>query len=365
MLHVTVRTPARLLLPLAILVFAAPLAGQETQPQAQQQREHLVKRGDTLWDLARFYLGNPFLWPSIFDANRNVVENAHWIYPRERLIIPPVLQRQPVTEPVSQPVVTIVEPTRQETQLEPTQRQEPAAAPVVTTLDLRRPVVPLTEWLAVPWVSATADREVVGRVVETVDPEATTDKLAPMLHPTDRVFVGQVAGSVDVGDSLVVVRFGRRVGDRGRIVEPVAILLVDSTSSTLLTARIARQLSDARIGDLVLPLGAVPEIGLGEPAAVSNGVEGQLLQFHLEEPLHSTTDLAFVSLGRRDGLGIGDELAVYVPERSVGSDRLPPTSIATVRVVKVGDNVATVRVLGVNSTALRDGLPVRLIRKMP
>jgi nucleoid-associated protein YgaU len=91
-----VGNPARPALPaLLVLLVAGPLAAQQPatppQPAAGQQREHVVRRGDTLWDLARLYLSNPFLWPMIFEANRDVVENPHWIFPAERLIIPPVL----------------------------------------------------------------------------------------------------------------------------------------------------------------------------------------------------------------------------------------------------------------------------------
>ena len=50
---------------------------------------YLIKRGDTLWDLAARFLGNPFLWPQIWDQNRYITD-AHWIYPQDPLIIPRV-----------------------------------------------------------------------------------------------------------------------------------------------------------------------------------------------------------------------------------------------------------------------------------
>jgi hypothetical protein len=50
---------------------------------------YLIKKGDTLWDLAGRFLANPFLWPQIWDQNRYITD-AHWIYPGDPLIIPRV-----------------------------------------------------------------------------------------------------------------------------------------------------------------------------------------------------------------------------------------------------------------------------------
>lgn len=42
---------------------------------------HTVVRGDTLWDLARKYLGNSTRWPEIYNLNKNKIKDPHWIYP--------------------------------------------------------------------------------------------------------------------------------------------------------------------------------------------------------------------------------------------------------------------------------------------
>jgi hypothetical protein len=50
---------------------------------------YLVEKGDTLWDLSKRFLGNPYLWPQIWNENKYIAD-AHWIYPGDPLLIPKV-----------------------------------------------------------------------------------------------------------------------------------------------------------------------------------------------------------------------------------------------------------------------------------
>lgn len=63
-------------------------------------KKHTVKKGDTLWAIAKKYYGSGSKWKKIYDKNKSVIEkaakkhgkssssNGHWIYPGTTLIIP-------------------------------------------------------------------------------------------------------------------------------------------------------------------------------------------------------------------------------------------------------------------------------------
>lgn len=55
-------------------------------PGTDNQQVHVIVRGDTLWALAGKYLGNPYLWPQIWEKNQYILD-AHWIYPGDPLML--------------------------------------------------------------------------------------------------------------------------------------------------------------------------------------------------------------------------------------------------------------------------------------
>ncbi len=49
---------------------------------------HIVRRGDTLWDITWFYFNNPFNWPKVWSYNPKI-SNPHWIYPGDQVRLYP------------------------------------------------------------------------------------------------------------------------------------------------------------------------------------------------------------------------------------------------------------------------------------
>ncbi len=48
-------------------------------PNAPDQ--HLVVKGDTLWDISGQFLEHPWCWGQVWGLNREEIRNPHWIYP--------------------------------------------------------------------------------------------------------------------------------------------------------------------------------------------------------------------------------------------------------------------------------------------
>lgn len=70
-----------------VLLGAVLLGGAAS---AEKPRTHQVRPGETLSHVALYTLGDPALWPAIYEANRDQIKDPSVIYAGQQLAIPEI-----------------------------------------------------------------------------------------------------------------------------------------------------------------------------------------------------------------------------------------------------------------------------------
>lgn len=65
---------------LGALALATQVNADEVQLRADYPDQHVVVKGDTLWDISNTFLSTPWMWPEIWHVNPQI-DNPHLIYP--------------------------------------------------------------------------------------------------------------------------------------------------------------------------------------------------------------------------------------------------------------------------------------------
>jgi hypothetical protein len=374
-----------------VLLATWPLAAQVPQPAEPGEEpagEHVVRRGDTLWDLAGRYLGNPFNWPAIHAANRQIVADPHWIYPEQVLVIPGLRARvEPWSRPLGASVAgpgaegALADPARPDRTIfyrDATAVMGGQPTVLVDPLEARGPVT-VGEFYRAEFLEQPGALHVVGRVLRSVRELDTRDRIPRTAQPRDDVYVAYAGmDPPTVGEQYMLAEVGRRVQEAGmdvRLIDPRALVRVVDVDDGTIRVHIEEQYGRVVQDHVMLPLEAYPDFQAPVAGRLEQGfdLQGRILEFVDDILLPGKMARAFIDQGRMQGVQVGDVFEAYMPTRQVrardewvgGADRLPEEPVALLRVIRVTDLGATVVADEVMQPRLEGGLPVRRIARMP
>jgi LysM repeat protein len=363
----------------AALVLPAAAGAQAAKPQSVT-----VKAGDTLWGLARQYLGDPFLWPDIYRLNTQVVEDPHWIYPGEVL-------RLASSDAVSAVPTTDTPPVQPDTVTVTVRQPDAAVAPAPADTDAtdmsalfsqsrrnsvmretlraysEQPYRPLrrSEFYSSGFLTEGHDLP-FGRLTGRVTPQqiaVISDRVSGLLY-TEMTVTPPSGATYQVGDSLLILARGDAISGYGDILIPTGLARVLDIRAGHYVVSIVAVYGPIRNGQLVLPAEHFTDAGSVRAVAVADGVQAQLLGGPLTRPLKKPQDVLFLDRGRKDGVAPGDIFELRRTAKVSGADVVPEV-IATLQVVHVGERTSTTRIISITSPNLRPGTEGRQIAKLP
>lgn len=252
---------------------------------------YVVKRGDTLWAIAKVFLRDPWFWPEIWQVNPQV-QNPHLIYPGDtlRLVFVQGQPRIQLSRGDSARVVARV-------------RSQPLEGAVTTipyetvAAFMSKPSVLTNEQIkGAPYVLAARDLHVVMADGNTIYARGFS-------RPVD---IGTHYNVVRVGDALRDPDDNRIVGYDGiftgaghvtRGGDPATLILTESNRETVAGDKLFPGLVD-------VPLDFIP-------SAPKTRINGRIMAVHDGVTMIGQYQVVVINRGARDGLAAGNVLAVF------------------------------------------------------
>lgn len=297
------------------------LAEEATQAE-EEERTHIIKKGDTLWDISGEYLKNPFLWPNIWEKNK-YIKNPDLIYPDHRLIIPSIILPAPVTSELESPLA-VAEGTIQA----PPSVQAPDIPPAPESdVSAQAPLSPPSPPVAVsrganesysrPEESSLIGAELIfegGYIADNIESSGMISD-----SPDGRILFAagdnvnlSLSGrgeGISVGDKFTIFRkpayvthpkTKRRVGT---LFIPVGILEINRVQGGEGAGRIIKSYYHISPGDYIQPYRAVSPVIA--PPPVTPILHGYVIESQKGEKLIAEYSIVYLDRGSSDGISPG------------------------------------------------------------
>jgi hypothetical protein len=264
--------------------------GLPLNPNAPES--YVVKRGDTLWGIAKVFLRDPWFWPEIWQVNPQV-HNPHLIYPGDTLRLVYIDGRP-----------TIMLQRGDAARVVPRIRSQPlegavTAIPYATVAAfMSKPSVLVSEQISsAPYVLSNRDMHVVMAMGDTLYVRGFSGPIEVGTH-YNVVRVGDALRDPDDGDRILGYDgIFTGAGHLTRTGDPATLIMTESARETLAGDKLFS-------GGVEVPLDFIPSAPkvntVGSIIAVSDGVTviGQY-------------EVVVINRGAGDGLAPGNVLAVF------------------------------------------------------
>ncbi len=329
---------------------------------------HIVVKGDTLWDISSFYMYDPFLWPQIWSANREI-ENPHLIHPSQEIVIPEMIVRMtppprdakpPLpAPPPPEPEVALPVQAEPEPAPEPTPEPTPEPEPALVTEEIKQEMI-----LAMSTHGFIIENREIG--IGTI---TSTEEKRLLIQPGMKVYVesdGKIPLSTDHRYSIVRVfdKVSHPVTNKeiGFLAKVLGDMKVVHSKGGLSTAIVGDVYKDIQVGDHVIEhldyMTWLPK----EESDLSGNLTGYILIHSEGKSIMGRGDVVFIDLGIEDGLKTGDTLDLLGMRKTIGGVVPPPELIGEVLVLVPRPGTSMARI----TKSLRDiGIGTEVVTGAP
>ncbi|HVT37750.1 MAG TPA: LysM peptidoglycan-binding domain-containing protein [Gemmatimonadaceae bacterium] len=369
----------RLRLRVFTVLCLAGLVGEPLLLGAQQggtPRSYTVKKGDTLWDIARALLGDSYLWPEIYRLNTGTIEDPHWIYPGEVLRLPgsgpgqtpsAVAGAAPAVQPAGAP--TGPRAGFRMTVFNPEANRAARQAHASLIIGARSTAVRPGEYIASPFMWSVGGPHDAGRVELTAESQGIAMTLENRPFQTrEPLFLRLPSGARgQVGEQLLVYRLGEIVEGQGQVVIPTGtVRLITAASDGIVQARLIQQFEDVFTGQGVMVLDTLSMPKHTFPTGVAEGLTTKVTWLYNEPVLPTTSHYIIFAANARDGLQPGDQLSLRREHRA---ERYGPVrseeEVGVAQVTRVTLWGASGIIIMQQQVGIIEGMHAMLTAKMP
>lgn len=295
---------------LSLFLVSALFAFQANADTLALKKDHpdkyIVKKGDTLWDISGRFLTKPWLWPRLWNMNKQI-KNPHWIYPGDRLRL---------TWVNGQPRLVLDQSDAREgkrlIKLTPKVRIEENRSPV-STVELSE----ISQFLRADMVAdMNTDLEHASYVLGENNDSSIFMSQGQTIHVRGKPDLNTHYGVYHVGNTYKDNQTGENLG---RQLELVGVVQPKEAGDNNITAvEVVSSFSEIRRGDRLLPMLTESSIdAFFIPQAGNLPKAAHIIDIPMKSTYVGKYDTVIIDKGARENLKPGDVFGIVRPGAEV------------------------------------------------